>query len=303
MTERYAYNEPVTKAVCCTVEKWEKLSVKSGVDVVVLYRRNHNLFQPLLYQVATAALSPADIAEPIRRTLSRFKNIRVLLADVEAVDPVARAIHTAGGAVIGYDLFLPSGSKYNYFGHDEWRDLAPGLKTLRARTQDEKQAWLTTVVIAGGPTGVEMAGAIHELGRFMIERDFRDLKQEQMHVINLSIYAEEYLSPVGITVRTGAVVTDIREDKVRFGEEVGRCGCLIWGAGIKASPAASWLTMTGDRTCGIPVSATAVIEDVTKYTRSVTRRWCSTTLASPSPRLPRSLSSRGYTLGGGCGTC
>ncbi|WP_276121885.1 NAD(P)/FAD-dependent oxidoreductase [Pararhizobium qamdonense] len=145
--------------------------------VTVVDRRNHNLFQPLLYQVATAALSPADIAEPIRKTLARFKNIHMIMAEVVGIDPPARTVSLSDGSPISYDqLVIATGSNYNYFGHEEWRKFAPGLKSIHearqirhrlilaferaewAKSEADKQALLTSIVIGGGPTGVEMAG-------------------------------------------------------------------------------------------------------------------------------------------------
>lgn len=165
-------------------------------------RRNHNLFQPLLYQVATAALSPADIAEPIRKTMARFKNVNMIMAEVVGIEADERRVLTADGSTIGYDqLVIATGSEYNYFGHDEWREYAPGLKSIhearlirhrlllaferaeRATETAEKQSLLTSIVIGGGPTGVEMAGAISELGRFMITRDFRNLQPDHLRVL------------------------------------------------------------------------------------------------------------------------
>ena len=174
----------------------------SDIELTVIDRRNHNLFQPLLYQVATAALSPADISEPIRRTLGRYRNIRVLLGEVIGLDLPAKRILLDEGEPVHYDiLVLATGSEYNYFGHEDWRAWAPGLKTIHearlirqrlllafekaelSTDPEEKQALLTSVVIGGGPTGVEMAGAIAELGHFMISRDFRRLQPELFRVI------------------------------------------------------------------------------------------------------------------------
>ncbi len=174
----------------------------ADVDVTLIDRRNHNLFQPLLYQVATAILSPADISEPLRRTLGRYRNISVVLAEVCGVDTEAKAVLTREGAPVGYDvLVLAAGSVYNYFGHDDWPAVAPGLKTNRearsireslllgferaegAANQSERRRHLTAVVVGGGPTGVEMAGAMAELGTFLIERDFRNLARDDFRII------------------------------------------------------------------------------------------------------------------------
>jgi NADH dehydrogenase len=257
-----------------------------GFDVTVVDRRNHNLFQPLLYQVATAALSPADIAEPIRKTLARFKNINMIMAEVVDIDPSARTVLLTGGEVISYDkLVIATGSDYNYFGHDEWREFAPGLKSIhearqirhrlllaferaeRAKSEAEKQALLTSIVIGGGPTGVEMAGAISELGRFMISRDFRNLQPDNLKVIlveagpriltafpeHLSAYAKSYLENIGVEVRTGRRLMDIRSGGADIEGEFVQAGSIIWGAGVKASPAHSWLGITGVAGGRIPV--------------------------------------------------
>lgn len=249
-------------------------------NVTVIDRRNHNLFQPLLYQVATAALSPADISEPIRRTLGRYRNIRVLLEEVIGIEQLKRTVLLASGNTVAYDyLVIATGSVYNYFSHPEWQDAAPGLKSIhearqirhrlllafekaeQSGSETEKRDLLTSVVIGGGPTGVEMAGAISELGRFMIERDFRNLKASDIRVIlveagprllaafpeHLATYAQRYLEKIGIDVKLRERVTAVSMDGVRIGEEHVACGCVIWGAGIKPSPAASWLgLMTPD---------------------------------------------------------
>jgi NADH:ubiquinone reductase (H+-translocating) len=256
------------------------------IDVTVVDRRNHNLFQPLLYQVATAALSPADIAEPIRKTLARFKNIDMIMAEVVGINPSSRMVSLSDGDPLFYDqLVIATGSEYNYFGHDEWRQSAPGLKSIhearqirhrlllafekaeRAKSEPEKQALLTSIVIGGGPTGVEMAGAISELGRFMISRDFRNLQPDNLKVIlveagprilaafpeHLSAYAKSYLENIGVEVRTGRRVMDIREDGAEIEGEFVPAGSIIWGAGVKASPAHSWLGIPGLAGGRIPV--------------------------------------------------
>ncbi|MCK8782121.1 NAD(P)/FAD-dependent oxidoreductase [Rhizobium sp. NTR19] len=259
----------------------------SAIDVTVIDRRNHNLFQPLLYQVATAALSPADISEPIRRTLGRFRNIDVKLAEVTGVDPTAKVVKLGDGAEIGYDrLVLATGSDYNYFGHDEWRAWAPGLKTIHearlirqrlllafekaelSQDPEEKKALLTSVIIGGGPTGVEMAGAIAELGRFMITRDFRKLEPDHLRVIlieagprilaafpeNLTRWARSSLEKAGVEVMTNVPVEDVRRGEIVAGGKVIRTGCVIWGAGVKASPAANWLGIEGGPASRIKVN-------------------------------------------------
>lgn len=258
----------------------------SAIDVTVIDRRNHNLFQPLLYQVATAALSPADISEPIRRSLGRYRNIKVMLATVSGIDPVAKTVLVDQGLPVSYDrLVIATGSEYNYFGHDDWRVAAPGLKTIHearlirqrlllafeqaelSHDPDEKKALLTNVIIGGGPTGVEMAGAIAELGRFMITRDFRKLAPEDFRVLlieagprilaafpeNLTRYAEAQLKKMGVELMIGQRVDAVTRDHVVAGGQTIRTGNVIWGAGVKASPAAGWLGIEGKAGGRIPV--------------------------------------------------
>jgi NADH dehydrogenase len=246
----------------------------ADIDVTVIDRRNHNLFQPLLYQVATAALSPADISEPIRRTLGRYGNIRVFMGEVASVDTTSRAVVLKDGATMPYDrLVLATGSTYNYFGHDDWPQHAPGLKSVhearqirhnlllafeeaeRSEDEQEKRRLLTSVIIGGGPTGVEMAGAISELGRFMISRDFRTLQPEQLRVLlieagprilatfpeKLSAYAQDYLARIGVDVLLNTRVENVTGQGVMFNGAFLPASCIIWGAGVKASPAARWL--------------------------------------------------------------
>jgi NADH dehydrogenase len=229
-------------------------------------------------------LSPADIAEPIRKTLARFKNINMVMAEVVGIDPPSRTLSLSDANQLSYDQ-LVTGSDYNYFGHDEWRQFAPGLKSIhearqirhrlllaferaeRAKSEPEKQALLTSIVIGGGPTGVEMAGAISELGRFMISRDFRNLLPDNLKVIlveagprilaafpeHLSAYARSYLKKIGVEVRTGRRVMDIRADGADIEGEFVPAGSIIWGAGVKASPAHSWLGLPGVAGGRIPV--------------------------------------------------
>src|SRR5438034_8857330 len=185
------------------LEAAKKLACKD-VRVTVIDRTNYHLFQPLLYQVATAALSPADIAAPIRGILSKCKNIEVILAEVRSVDVDARKVKMSDGAELDYDfLILATGARHSYFGHDEWEKLAPGLKSLEdaievrrrllmafeyaERITDEaaRKAAMTFVIIGGGPTGVEMAGAIAQIARYTLAKDFRHIDPSQAWVILL----------------------------------------------------------------------------------------------------------------------
>lgn len=263
--------------------------------VTVIDRRNHNLFQPLLYQVATAALSPADISEPIRRTLGRYANIHVMLDEVVGVDRIANPVTLENGRGVEYDyLVLATGSVYNYFAHPEWQELAPGLKSIHEarlirqrlllafeRAEQEadpvqRRALLTSVIIGGGPTGVEMSGAISELGKYMIARDFRNLSPSDMRVIlveagdrllaafpeDLATYAQRHLESIGIEIRLNQRVTDVRAEAVSIGNETIPCGCVVWGAGIKPSPAATWFGFS-HKHGKIPVDEFLRMEEIT----------------------------------------
>jgi NADH dehydrogenase len=253
---------------------------KAAVDVTVVDRRNHHLFQPLLYQVATAALSPADIAEPIRSVLSPARNTRVLLDEVVGVSGFARQLRLASGASLTYDwLILATGARHSYFGRDEWAAHAPGIKTIedatnvrrrillaleRAETESDKErreALLTYVVIGGGPTGVEMAGSIAELARTSVSKDFRSITPHCSRVLlieagprllpafpeRLSAKTRQALAHLGVEVRTGSPVTDIGPTHVRIGDETIATHTIIWAAGVQASPAAAWLHAACDR--------------------------------------------------------
>lgn len=297
---------------------------RAGVDTIVIDRRNHNLFQPLLYQVATAALSPADIAEPIRKTLGRYRSIRVLLAEVTGVQD--HSVTLADGRRIGFGkLVIASGSDYNYFGHDAWRDHAPGLKSLReavtirqrlllafeaaetTRDPDRRKALLTTAIVGGGPTGVEMAGAVAELGRFMIRRDFRTLTEQDMRVLlveagprilggfpePLSEYAERRLRRMGVEILLHTEVKAVSHGQlVISGGSVG-VGCIVWAAGIKPSPAATWLGLGAVAQGRVPVDdGLAVTGRPDIYALGDTAR-----LPDPLPGLAQVAKQQGRWLG------
>ena len=250
------------------------------VDVTVVDQRNHHLFQPLLYQVATAALSPADIAAPIRSILARAANVRVLLDSVCAVTPSSRTVELESGRSLSYDwLILATGARHSYFGREDWAAHAPGIKTIedatavrrrvllaleRAETEEHgkvRDALLTFVVIGGGPTGVEMAGAIAELARQSVSRDFRSITPHCSRVIlveagsrllpafppQLSERTRASLERLGVEVRLGTAVTDIAGDYVRIGSERIGSHTTVWAAGVQASPAARWLGAPADR--------------------------------------------------------
>jgi NADH dehydrogenase len=253
---------------------------KARVRVTVIDRRNHHLFQPLLYQVATAALSPADIAAPIRHVLRKQRNTEVLLAEVVDVETEARAVVLSDGERVGYDfLIVATGAVDQYFGHEEWAQAAPGLKTIEDATGIRRrfllafeaaeqeadpevcQALLTFVVVGGGPTGVEMAGAFAEIARHTFARDFRHVNPAQARVLlieggprllaaypeELSAKAKEKLEKIGVEVRLGSLVTEIEPDAVRIGEEMIPARNIVWAAGIAASPLGRRLGVPTDK--------------------------------------------------------
>jgi NADH dehydrogenase len=249
------------------------------VRVTVIDRKNHHLFQPLLYQVATAALSPGDIAHPIRAILNRQRNVRVLLAEATGVDLATKKVILSDGE-IPYDyLVLSTGVRHAYFGHKEWEKDAPGLKSLedalemrrrillafekaeRETNEARRRALLTFVVIGGGPTGVELAGAIAEIARQVMVRDFRAINPREARVIlveagprilpsypeDLSAKAEASLMKLGAEVWKGTPVTRIEGDRVQIGEKLIEAGTTLWAAGVEASPLARSLGVPLDR--------------------------------------------------------
>lgn len=253
---------------------------KADVQVTLLDRRNHHVFQPLLYQVATAALNPGDIAYPIRAALRHQKNARVLLADVVGINPAARSIELVNGAMTYDYLVVATGVTHSYFGHDDWAQVAPGLKSvedaiaIRRRillayeaaereSDPEKQAeWMTFVVIGAGPTGVELAGALAEIGRRTIARDFRGIDPTQVRVLlvegldrvlppypeALSSKAQRQLEKLGVEVLTGKRVTAIDADGITCSDaERIAARTVLWAAGVAASPLASSLGVPLDR--------------------------------------------------------
>jgi NADH dehydrogenase len=243
-------------------------------------RRNHHVFQPLLYQVATAALSPADIAGPIRGIFSAAPNVRVLLDEVTGVRTYDGRVELKSGASVDYDwLILATGARHSYFGNEEWSAHAPGLKSLedalairrkillaleQAETEtdpERRMALLTFVVIGGGPTGVEMAGAIAELARRSVSHDFRSITPECSRVIlieagerllpgfppKLSEAAERSLTELGVEVCLGAPVADLGDGYVEWHKELIFTRTIVWAAGVTASAAADWLRADRDQ--------------------------------------------------------
>ncbi len=249
------------------LEAAKKLACED-VHVTVVDRTNYHLFQPLLYQVATASLSPADIAAPVRAILSKCANMEVLLAEVSSIDPQARKIQLSDGQELAYDyLILATGARHSYFGHPEWEKLAPGLKSLedaveirrrifmafeyaeRATDEAARKAAMTFVIVGGGPTGVEMAGAIAEIARHSLSRDFRHIDPSQARIVlvegeplvlasfpdDLRLSAMKQLKELGVEVRTGVHATNLTEAGLNIGEEFIPCRVKIWAAGNTAS--------------------------------------------------------------------
>jgi NADH dehydrogenase len=240
----------------------------SGVEVTLVDRTNHHLFQPLLYQVAMAGLSPADIAAPIRSILSHYRNIRVLQGEIRSLD-LDRNVAVADFGELAFDyLILACGARHSYFGHDEWEEYAPGLKNLeqateirrrvllayeeaeRSKSSEDRKRFLTFVIVGGGPTGVELAGAIGEMSRFTLAKDFRNIDATLARVILLeagprilpmfsnqqAARATRDLEHLGVQVWTNSAVTKIDADGVEIGGERIHAGTVLWAAGVKASP-------------------------------------------------------------------
>jgi NADH:ubiquinone reductase (H+-translocating) len=249
------------------------------VRITIVDQRNHHLFQPLLYQVATAALNPGDIAYPIRAVLRRQRNARTILARVEGIDLAARTVRLDDGALPFDYLVLATGATHSYFGQDEWAAWAPGLKTiedalevrrrvLSAFEAAERQAdasllreMLTFVVVGAGPTGVELAGALSEIGRLTVAKDFRTFDPRKLRVVlveaadrvlppyspRLSASAQQQLEKLGVEVRIGTKVTRIDHSGVWLGDEHVPARTVLWAAGVAASPLGKGLGAPTDR--------------------------------------------------------
>src|SRR6195952_880082 len=253
---------------------------RAPVKITLVDRRNHHLFQPLLYQVATASLATSEIAWPIRYLLRDRGDVTTLYANVNGVDAANRRVLLDDGDTLAYDtLILATGVRHAYFGHDEWEPFAPGLKTLEDATTlrrriliafedaeresdpQRRAALLTFVIVGAGPTGVELAGTIAELAQDTLPPDFRNIDTHKARVVlieagprvlagfpdNLSTYAQRSLESIGVEVMLGKAVTECSADGVVFGGETLHSKTLIWAAGVRASPAAEWLGAPADR--------------------------------------------------------
>ncbi len=261
------------------------------VRISLVDRRNYHLFQPLLYQAATASLAPSEIAWPIRHLLRRRPEVTTVLAAVETIDQASRALVLNDGAKLIYDtLVLATGARHAYFGHDDWEAFAPGLKTLddatnirgrillafeeaeRESDETKRTALMTFAVVGAGPTGVELAGTIAELARTTLPGDFRRIDTRKARIVlieagprvlpafaePLSDYAKQSLETLGVEVALGHAVSECSTEGVVFGGKKLAAGTIIWAAGVQASPAAKWLEAPADR-----VGRLKVLSDLT----------------------------------------
>lgn len=252
----------------------------ASVRITLIDRRNHHLFQPLLYQVATTLLATSEIAWPIRSFFRDRPEVTTLLAEVVGVDSEAHQVLLKGGQTIAYDtLVLATGATHAYFGHDEWEPVAPGLKTLEDATTIRRRvllafeqaelesdpavrdALLTFTIVGAGPTGVELAGIISELARTTLPKEFRNIDTSKARIIlveagprvlaafaeDLSAYALKALEALGVDIRFGKPVTSCSAEGVTIGDSFVPCRTIVWAAGVEASPAAKWLDIPADR--------------------------------------------------------
>ena len=258
----------------------------ADVRITVIDRRNYHLFQPLLYEVATAGLSPNDIAYPIRAVLRRQKNTRVFLAEVVAIDTKRRKVVLQDGEVEYDYLILATGAGHSYFGHPEWETYAPGLKSIedaleirrrillafemaeRETDEERRRALLTYVIIGGGPTGVELAGAIAEIAYTVMVQDFRSIRPQDARIIlveagprilpfmpeSLSLKAEAALKRLGVEIVKNSPVTSVRQGMVMAGTQTIHAGTVLWAAGVEPSPLARSLGVPLDDVGRVPVN-------------------------------------------------
>jgi len=264
------------------------------VSITLIDRRNHHLFQPLLYQAATAIIAPSEIAWPFRQVLRDREDVDIILGEVVAVDRDARQVVLNGSERIPFDtLVLATGASHAYFGHDDWAAVAPGLKTAadadvirnrmlgaleqaeRTEAGTDRAALMTSVVIGGGPTGVEMAGMLADLMHSSFPREFRRIDTRQARVLlveagprllgsfeeGLARSAQSVLTKKGVEVRLGTPVSRCAEGTVSIGEEIVPASLIVWAAGVQASPAARWLGIPGDRAGRAVVQADLTIPD------------------------------------------
>lgn len=271
-----------------------KAFANKPVAVTLIDRKNHHVFQPLLYQVATAVLSPGEIAQPIRRILAKAKNIEVILGEAVQVDKENNKVTLADGSEIAFDyLIVAAGARHSYFGHDEWETTAPGLKTIEDAVEirrrvllafelAEREAYLTGkqkelnfVVVGGGPTGVELAGAIADIARKALANDFKAIDTRKARVLlfegsdkilgtfgkDLSASAKEQLESLGVEVRLNSLVTQIEPGRVQVGDEQIESDVVLWATGVAASPLGEALAVETDRAGRVLVESDLSIKD------------------------------------------
>jgi len=257
-----------------------KALANKPVDVTLIDRKNHHVFQPLLYQVATAVLSPGEIAQPIRRILHKFRNVEVILGEAVAFDKDGQTVKLGDGSEVPYDyLIVAAGARHSYFGHDEWEQFAPGLKTLEDAVEirrrvllafelAERRAYLTGerrpmkfVVVGGGPTGVELAGAIADIARQALAKDFKAIDTRDAEVIlfegsdrilgtfgdNLSESARTQLESLGVQVRLNSFAKAVEPGRIQVGDEWIDCDVILWATGVAASPLGKALGVETDK--------------------------------------------------------
>ncbi len=257
------------------------------VDVALIDRKNHHVFQPLLYQVATAVLSPGEIASPIRRILHHAANIEVVLGEAAGFDKENKIVHLEDGSNIGYDyLIISAGARHSYFGHDQWESAAPGLKTLEDAVEmrrrvllafeiAEREVYLagnkrrvSIVVVGGGPTGVELAGAVADIARQAMAKDFKMIDTRKARVVlfeggsrvlatfpeDLSKKAKVQLEDLGVEVRLNSFVSEIEAGRVKVGDEWIDCDVVLWATGVAASPLGKALGVDVDKAGRVAVS-------------------------------------------------
>lgn len=271
-----------------------KTLANKPVDVTLIDRKNHHVFQPLLYQVATAVLSPGEIAQPIRRILAKAKNTEVILGEVVDFDKKNNVVVLNDGARVPYDyLIVAAGARHAYFGHDEWEHCAPGLKTLEDAVEirrrvllafelAERDAYLTGnqrqlnfVVVGGGPTGVELAGAIADIARMALAKDFKAIDTRKTKVIlfegsdrvlgtfaeELSISGKRQLEQIGVDVRLKSFVSEIEPGRVKVGDDWIDCDVVLWATGVAASPLGKALGVETDKAGRVFVGTDLSLKD------------------------------------------
>ena len=271
-----------------------KALANKPVEVTLIDRKNHHVFQPLLYQVATAVLSPGEVAQPIRRILAKAKNIEVILGDVTGFDTENSKAVLSDGSLVPYDyLIIAAGARHAYFGHDEWEQSAPGLKTIEdaveirrrvllAFEHAEREAYLrgiqrqlNFVVVGGGPTGVELAGAIADIARQALANDFKAIDTRKTEVMlfegsdrvlgtfaaELSVSAKKQLEQIGVDVRLNSFVTEIEPGRVKVGDEWIDCDVVLWATGVAASPLAKELGVETDKAGRVHVENDLSLKD------------------------------------------